>query len=306
VRGGIAFARSALRPHHFLAGIRVGDRGISHAMTHTRRQFIRFVPTLGAFSLIAQPFPAAPRAPQAEWPAPPIAGAPVDDFFPSLHPSLMKDVVGLSHSNLARVKEMVQQHPALAKASWDWGHGDHETALGAASHVGQRAIAEHLLENGAPPTLFSATMLGQLELVKAFMATTPGLQKIRGPHSLSLMVHAKAGGPPAAAVVAYLESIGDAALPLPDAPLSVEERAMLDGRYVFGDRSRDSFTVETKPNQVSLVRAGASARFLRHLGRLEFAPPGAPAARIRFEREGERVVALTIADPDLIVRAKKA
>ena len=275
-------------------------------MTHTRRQFIRIVPTLGAFSLVAQPFRAPAQTPQPDWPAPPAAGAPPDDFFPSLHPSLVKDVVALSHSNLAKIKEMVQQHPALAKASWDWGYGDHETALGAASHVGQRAIAEFLLENGAPPTLFSATMLGQLDIVKAFMAATPGLQKIRGPHSLSLMVHAKAGGPPAAAVVAYLESIGDAALPLTDEPMSDEDRAMLDGRYVFGDRPRDSFTIATKPNQVALARVGVGARFIRHLGKLEFVPPGAPAVRIRFEREGGRIVAFTIHDPDVVVRARKA
>jgi len=42
------------------------------------------------------------------------------------------------------------------------------------------------------------------------------------------------------------------------------------------------------------------------MGRLEFAPPGAPAVRIRFERDGDRIVALTIADPDVVVRAKKA
>ena len=189
--------------------------------------------------------------------------------------------------------------------SWDWGYGDHETALGAASHVGQRAIAEFLLENGAPPTLFSATMLGQLDVVKAFMSATPGLQKIRGPHSLSLMVHAKAGGPPAAAVVAYLEAIGDAALPLADEPLSAEDRAMLDGRYTFGERARDSFTIDTKPNQVSIVRAGATSRNIRHLGRLEFVPPGAPAVRIRFERAGEKIVAFTISDPDVVVRATR-
>jgi hypothetical protein len=244
-------------------------------------------------------------ASQPDWPAPPAAGAPPDDFFPALHPSLMKDVVGLSHSNLARVKEMVQQHPALAKGSWDWGHGDHETALGAASHVGQRAIAEFLLENGAAPTLFSATMLGQLDVVKAFMAATPGLQKIRGPHSLSLMVHAKAGGPPAAAVVAYLESIGDAALPLPDEPLTDDERAMLVGRYMFGDRPRDGFIVEAKPNQLTITRTGVSARVFRHLGQLVFVPAGAPAVRVRFERDGGRIVALTLHDPDLVIRAKR-
>lgn len=267
-------------------------------MTHTRRQFLRTVPTLGTFGYLA-PVPGTFQATTPDWPAPP------DDFFPSLHPSLIKDIVGLSHSNLAKVKEMIQQHPALAKASWDWGYGDHETALGAAAHIGQRAIAELLLENGAPPTLFSATMLGQLDVVKAFMAATPGLQRIRGPHSLSLMVHARAGGPAAAAVVSYLESLGDAALPLPSEPLSDEDRAMLGGRYVFGDRPRDSFTIATTPTQVAINRVGLDARFLRHLGRLEFVPPGAPAVRIRFERDGNRIVAFTIHDPDVVVRAKR-
>jgi len=200
---------------------------------------------------------------------------------------------------------MVQQHPALAKASWDWGFGDHETALGAASHVGQRAIAEFLLEHGAAPTLFSAAMLGQLDVVKSFIAASPGLQRIRGPHSLSLMVHARAGGPPAAAVVSYLESVGDAALALTDEPLAPPDRAMLDGRYVFGDRPRDYFVIETRPAQVSIVRAGASARFIRHLGNLEFVPPGAPAVRIRFERQADAIVALTVHDPDVVVRARK-
>jgi hypothetical protein len=262
-------------------------------MTHTRRQFLRTVPTLGAFSV--SDINLRLQSPTS-----------FSEFFPALEPALVMEVVGVSHSNLARVKELVQQHPALAKASWDWGYGDHETALGAASHVGQRAIAEFLLENGAPPTLFSATMLGQLDVVKAFIAATPGLQKIRGPHSLSLMVHAKAGGPPAAAVVAHLESIGDAALPLTDEPLTAAERAMLDGRYAFGDGPRDSFVVETKPNQVSIARSGATARFFRHLGQLTFVPPGAPAVRIRFEREGDRVTALTLHDPDLVVRARRA
>jgi hypothetical protein len=280
-------------------------------MTHTRRQFLRTVPTLGVFGVGHRGFSttvsdtAQSVTTEPDWPAPPAAGAAQDDFFPSLHPSLIRDVVGLSHSNLARVKDMVQQHPALAKASWDWGYGDHETALGAASHVGQRAIAESLLEHGAPPTLFSATMLGQLDVVKALMAATPGLQKIRGPHSLSLMVHARAGGPPAAAVVAYLESIGDAALPLTDEPLGVEDRALLAGRYVFGDRPRDSFIIETTPTQVSLARVGVGARVIRHLGRLEFVPPGAPAVRIRFVRDGGRIAALTIHDPDLVVRAAR-
>ena len=42
-----------------------------------------------------------------------------------------------------------------------------------------------------------------------------------------------------------------------------------------------------------------------HLGNLEFHPMGAPAVRIRFEREGTKVTALTVSDPDLIIRGRK-
>ncbi|HEY2152457.1 MAG TPA: hypothetical protein VGH34_16730 [Vicinamibacterales bacterium] len=268
-------------------------------MPQSRRQFIRTVPTFGAFLMADQA-----GSKSLDWPAPPNPAA-MDDSFPALHPALAKEMVGVSHSSLARVKELLQQHPALAKASWDWGYGDAETALGAASHVGQRAIAELLLETGAPPTLFSATMLGQLDVVKALMTSTPGLQRLRGPHSLSLMVHARAGGPPADAVVKYLEALGDAGLSMPDEPLSAEERARLDGRYVFGDRPRDVFIVSTKPNQVAIERLGATSRTVMHLGQLEFTAPGAPAVRIRFERDGASITALTLSDPDLVVRAQR-
>jgi len=61
------------------------------------------------------------------------------------------------------------------KAVWDWGFGDWESALGAASHVGNREIAEYLIAHGARPSLFSATMLGHLDVVKAFIAAQPGV-----------------------------------------------------------------------------------------------------------------------------------
>jgi hypothetical protein len=229
----------------------------------------------------------------------------VDDSFPSHHPALAKEIVGVSHGNLGRVRELVQQHPSLAKASWDWGYGDWETALGAASHTGRREIAELLLEHGAPATLYSATMLGQLDVVKAFLAAMPGGQRIRGPHSLSLMVHAKLGGPQAAPVVTYLESLGDADLPMPTQPIATDDRAQLEGTYRFGDRPRDSFVIDTQQNALGINRPWATRRGLLHLGSLEFHPVGAPAVRIRFQREGMKVVALTLSDPDLIVRAQR-
>ena len=284
-------------------------------MMHTRRRFIRIVPTLGAFAVPAFSSPVqtaggflgqSPAPGEPVWPSPePARGAPVDDSFPSQHVALAREIVGVSHGNLARVRELVQQHPALAKASFDWGYGDWETALGAAAHTGRREIAELLIENGAPPTLFSAAMLGQLDLVKAFLATMPGGQQMRGPHSISLLTHARLGGPQAASVLKYLESLGDADLPLKDEPLTDQDRAQLDGRYTFGDRPRDAFKVATTPKQVAIERVGAAPRNCMHLGDLAFHPVGAPQVRVRFEREAGKITALTIMDPDLIVRARK-
>jgi len=120
-------------------------------MTHTRRQFVRFVPAFGAFIIpaisAAQGQGSLPADPP--WPSPLARGGAVDDFFPSHPPALVKEMVAVSHGNIARVRELVQQHPELAKAAWDWGYGDWETALGAASHMGNREIAELLLAHGA-------------------------------------------------------------------------------------------------------------------------------------------------------------
>jgi len=291
-------------------------------MKYSRRHFVRIVPTLGAFALplgdpervalhldperVARHLWQAPPPPDPVWPSPePARGAPADDSFPSQHPALAKEIVGVSHGNLARVRELVQQHPSLAKASWDWGYGDWETALGAASHTGRREIAELLLENGAPATLYSATMLGQLDVVKAFLAAMPGAQRIRGPHGLSLMVHAKLGGPLSASVVTYLESLGDADLPMRNEPIATDDRAQVEGLYRFGDRPRDCFVIDTQQNALGINRPWATRRGLLHLGGLAFHPVGSPAVRIRFEREGAKVVALTLSDPDLVVRARK-
>src|SRR5437762_8924337 len=129
---------------------------------------------------------------------------PVSDTFPAQAPETVKEMVTVAHGNLARVRELVGARPSLAKATWDWGFGDWETALGAASHVGNRAIAEYLIEHGARPSLFSATMLGHLDVVKAFIAAQPGVQRIPGPHSIGLLAHAKAGGAQAQPVLQYL------------------------------------------------------------------------------------------------------
>jgi hypothetical protein len=121
--------------------------------------------------------------------------------------NLVREFVARAHADLERVKELLAQEAGLINATWDWGGGDWETALGAAAHMGRRDIAEFLLSHGARLDVFAAAMLGKLEVVKAVMAAFPGAQHVRGPHGIPLIQHARMGGEEAAAVFSYLEGL---------------------------------------------------------------------------------------------------
>lgn len=120
---------------------------------------------------------------------------------------LVREFVTKAHGDLAAVKELLSTESALIGAAWDWGGGDFESGLGAAAHVGRRDIAEYLLAHGAKMDLFAAAMLGKLEIVKAILADDPEARHLKGAHGIPLIRHAENGGEPAAAVVAYLESL---------------------------------------------------------------------------------------------------
>jgi hypothetical protein len=228
--------------------------------------------------------------------------------FPTQDPDLVREMVSVAHGNVKRVKELVDRQPTLAGAAWDWGFGDWENALGAASHVGNREIAEYLLAHGARPTIFSAAMLGQLDVVKAFVAAAPGVQRIHGPHGITLLAHAKAGGERANAVATYLEGLGDADPRLVSEPLSEEDVTALTGTYAFGPGPTERIAIAAsngQPKQLGFTRAKATTRGLSHRGRKEFSPAGAPEVRIRFTVEGGRAVALTVHDPDLVLTAQR-
>ncbi len=72
------------------------------------------------------------------------SSAAVPDTFPQQPAAMVRDAVAASHGNVKRIRELVDAHPALARAAYDWGFGDWEDCLGAASHVGNREIAEYL------------------------------------------------------------------------------------------------------------------------------------------------------------------
>ncbi len=112
----------------------------------------------------------------------------------ALDQGLVKEFVQVAHGDLERVKKLLAHEPALINASWDWGGGDWESSLGAASHTGNKAIARHLLEKGAPMDIFCAAMLGKVGIVKAFLAEPGGSAAQKGAHGIPLIVHATAGG----------------------------------------------------------------------------------------------------------------
>ena len=128
------------------------------------------------------------------------------DTKPALESKLVQEFVAVAHSDLNRVKELLAQEPALVNATWDWGGGDFESALGAAGHMGRKDIANFLLEHGARIDIFVAAMLGNLEIVKAALTAYPEAINTPGPHGIPLIAHAKAGGEDAKAVLEFLES----------------------------------------------------------------------------------------------------
>jgi ankyrin repeat protein len=259
----------------------------------SRRALLRLVPSFA----IAAPFSRQPDA----------ASSTIPSAFPAQDAAVVREMVSVSHGNVARVKELVAARPALARAAWEWGYGDWETALGAASHVGNREIAELLLANGAQPTMFSAAMLGHLDVVKAFVSATPGAQRIRGPHGITLLAHAKAGGSAAADVLRYLESLGDADRPYTNAALGDEEVAALAGTYLFGPGATERLLVARTPRgDLGIKREGQVERVLSHQGSRVFVPAGAEAVRIRFEPAAGRAGEVIVEDGGLLVRARRS
>jgi hypothetical protein len=240
---------------------------------------------------------------------------PVMDMFPTQPAELAREMVTVSHFDLKRVQELIEARPSLARASWDWGFGDWETSLGAASHMGNRAIAEYLISRGARPSLFSAAMFGQLEVVKAFIAAQAGVQRIRGPHSISLLAHARMGGEAARSTFDFLQSLGDADAE-PPVPLSDTETARLVGTYVFGIGVNQQVEVTadmkmyannkmyTYPPQLNWTRKGTMTRPLFHLDDKVFYPVGAPSVRIRFKEDASEVL-MTVTDADFVLTGRR-
>lgn len=226
--------------------------------------------------------------------------------FPQHDPERVAAVVGSSHGNLERVRALVLEQPALAKASWDWGFGDWETALGAASHTGRREIAELLIAHGARPTIFSAAMMGEVDTVRAYLTADPDLFLLHGPHGIPLVAHARAGGAEAEGVVDYLlAEFGPDERPL-GAEGTDELQTRYGGHYRFDQESPPFEIVVAVRNGWLLVGAGEqpNSRVLQ-VDEDVYHPTGAPAVRLEFDVAEGRARALTIVDGPVRARGRR-
>jgi len=125
-----------------------------------------------------------------------------------LHAQLVQEFVRLGHFDLAGVKEKLAETPSLLNATTDWGAGDFETALGGASHMGRKDIADFLIRSGARMDIFTAAMLGKLDLVQSMCNYFPELLQSKGPHGITLLMHAQKGGDESKLVIEYLNQRG--------------------------------------------------------------------------------------------------
>ena len=102
----------------------------------------------------------------------------------------IRDFVIAAHGNLPRVREMLWENAGLLNAGYQWGEGDCETAIMAASQSGSVGVAEYLLSRGAPMDICTAAMLGRKDVVEQMLAKNPDLINAKGAHGISLIAHA--------------------------------------------------------------------------------------------------------------------
>ena len=110
--------------------------------------------------------------------------------MPEVNQDLIDELVNNSHGNLPRVREILREHPELLEARSRLD----ESPLGAASHVGNREVAEVQLAEGAPLDVCTAAMLGRRDEVAAMLERDPALAGAKGAHGISLLFHAALSG----------------------------------------------------------------------------------------------------------------
>ncbi len=280
-------------------------------LSPNRRTFFKSA-AFGMMTLSLGKFPVRPEQRLKIYPNPADDG--LFYRYPAIHDNDVSAVVGAAHTNFEKVQKLVNNRPELAKASWDWGFGDYESAIGAASHMGRKDIAQLLIDHGARPTIHTYAMMGELEVVQAMIQASPGIQKNHGAHGITLLQHAKnrlwhkdissEDREKSNAMIKYLESLGNANEWSKSMDVSEEEQAIYFGEYRWGKKDDEVFEVKLiMQNNLAIARKGTFGRVLKKIDQHLFTPGGAPSVQISFVVENGQAISLTIHEPEPIVTA---
>ena len=106
----------------------------------------------------------------------------------------ISEFVGAAHNSFEKTKKIVEAKPLILNCTSQLARGDFETAIGGASHMGLREIADLLVSKGARMDIFNYTFLGYDDFVRKLITDYPNLLNAPGPHGFTLLHHAKAGG----------------------------------------------------------------------------------------------------------------
>jgi ankyrin repeat protein len=104
--------------------------------------------------------------------------------------AVVQELVGNAHGNLVRVRELLDANPAALNLRAPWN----ETAVEAATQMGNKPILDLLIARGAPVDFFTACVLGRAEQVAAELVDDPSRANARGVHELPALYFAAIGG----------------------------------------------------------------------------------------------------------------
>ena len=124
---------------------------------------------------------------------------------------LVNEFSRVAHFDFERVKQLQKLCPVLimTRASWD------ELAIEAAAHMGLAPMVRFLADLGAPVSTCTATLVGEMNLVRRLVKEDPGCLRERGAHDIALLAY-----------TAYAEQQVDLAEFLLDAGADLHARAL--------------------------------------------------------------------------------
>ncbi len=126
-----------------------------------------------------------------------------EDIFDS---DLITEFVFAAHRSLEETQKILDKYPLLLNCTNQFKKGDFETAVGGASHMGRKDIADFLVSRGARLDIFNYAFLGYDDFIKKWVTDYPNFLNAPGPHGFTLLHHAQVGGHKS--LVEWLQSKG--------------------------------------------------------------------------------------------------